>query len=420
MNSCFDFITIDFETANDDYNSACSIGLVAVKNNNIAETFYSLIKPEPLKFNEKNIEIHGITHEDVKDAPTFYDIWNKIKNYFDGNIIVAHNAIFDMSVLKNCLFYYNLGMPNFEYLCSIPISTRACRGEKIGKSLKDRTEYFNIEINDHHNALSDATACAELVLACIKKQHHKSFESYCSTYTSLPIKLFEDLIPQRKFGKESPRFNRVSVSDIVALTDSFDTSHILYGKNIVFTGDLETLDRKTAMQKVVDLGAIIKSGVSKTTDYLIAGVQDKSLVGDAGMSTKEQKVYDLIEKGYDIKILSEYNFLKLLNTEFDNTLNSMIIFDNTNEKIDKLKEWKLLSPKADELKDIYYKDKSDTYKCEVIGYFSRKTNSNCLDRSYETIAIKVNNNIIKIAPAYLFDMQKKDFSFLSQSNEITE
>lgn len=93
-----------------------------------------------------------------------------------------------------------------------------------------------------------------------------------------------------------------------------------------------------------------------------------------------------------------------------NDLNSMIIFNNINEKIDKLKEWKLLSPKAKELKDIYYKSQTETYKCEILGYFKKKTNAGCLNSFYETAVIKANDNIINIAPAYLLEMQKKDFS----------
>ena len=71
--------------------------------------------------------------------------------------------------------------------------------------------------------------------------------------------------------------------------------------------------------------------------------------------------------------------------------------------------WRL-SPKAEEEKDIYYKNKDITYKCEIIGYLNKKTNSNCIDRFYETVVIKFDNDIIKISPAFLLEMQKKDFS----------
>lgn len=91
-------------------------------------------------------------------------------------------------------------------------------------------------------------------------------------------------------------------------------------------------------------------------------------------------------------------------------LDSLISFNDLNEKLDKLKEWKLLSPKAEKEKDLYYKNDTNTYKCEIIGYLSKKTNSNCLSEYYETVVIKANDRIIKICPSYLLEMQKKNFS----------
>ena len=73
-----------------------------------------------------------------------------------------------------------------------------------------------------------------------------------------------------------------------------------------------TIDRKAAMQKVVDLGGLVKSGVSGKTNYLVVGQQDKTLVGNDGLSTKEKKAYALIENGIDIKIIRETEFLRLI------------------------------------------------------------------------------------------------------------
>lgn len=315
----FDFVAIDFETANNFYSSACSIGLVAVKDAKIMETFYTLIKPVPYVFDEANINIHGITAEDVKNAPTFEEVWEQIKDYFDGNIIVAHNAVFDMTVLKSSLIESNIDLPHFYYLCSIPISTIACDGEFVGQSLKDRTKYFNIVLENHHNAISDAEACAKLVISCLAKMEKRSLLSYCATYRDLSVKHFMDVKHQNEFRKTSNKKNffshtKAAISEIVASTDAFDCSHPLFGKSIVFTGDLTSMDRKTAMQKSVDLGAILKSSVSSKTDYLVVGAQDISLVGDDGMSTKEERAYELIKKGHAIKILNESDFLNLLSS----------------------------------------------------------------------------------------------------------
>lgn len=359
----------------------------------------------------------------MKDAPLFSELWDEIKSYFDGStIIVAHNAVFDMSVLKNCLIKYNIEIPDFNYVCSIPISNRVC-GSKLNTSLETRTQYFGIDIGNHHNSLDDAKACANLVLACITAKKRKSLTSYCNTYKSISIKNFKDLNPLKQLKKGHRHFDKIILSEIKPDAKSIDNSNKLFGKNIVFTGELETMSRKEAMQKVVNLGATLKSSVSSKTDYLIVGIQDKTLVGVDGMSTKEERAYELIEKGHNISILKEKEFLELIcvdtkNTSdtissYKNTIDSMINFNYINEKISKLKEWQLLSPKSEELKDIYYKDKHGAYKCEIIGYISKGTNSKCISEVYETIVIMVNNKLIKINPAYLLDMQSKSFSLFS-------
>lgn len=421
----FDFVAIDFETSNNKYTSACSIGIAAVENNEICKSEYFLIHPPTLNFSKKNISINGITPEDVKNSPLFPIIWEKISNYFNGdNLLVAHNAAFDMSVLKNCLSWYKIPMPNFKYVCSIPISTRLCRGKRIGRSLEERAKYFGIDLGHHHNSLDDALTCANLVIECVKRSQRKSLESFCNTYTSVPIKDFRDLHPKIELFKKSSsnfknKFNAVKISEIKPDSGSIDTSNPFYKKAVVFTGNLENLSRKDAMQKVVNLGGILKSSVSKKTDYLIAGIQDKYLVGGSGVSSKEQKAAELKDQGYNIKIIHEDEFLDLIkyrireeSTDISkkiSDLESIIVFNNLNEKMEKLKGWKLLSPSASSLKDIYYKNKDKAYSAEILGYLSKATNPKCINQSYETIVLKVKDKIIRIAPAYLLEMQKRDF-----------
>lgn len=310
----YDFITIDFEIATNMYNSACSVGLVAVKNNEIVDSYYSLIQPPNNEFNDTTIEVHGITPKDTEFAPKFVDVWNDIKFYFDNNVILAHNASFDMNVLRNCLDTYNLVAPNFTYICTIPFSTRACRGEHIPTSLEERCKHFNVELSNHHNALSDAEAAANLILACIKKKNRKSFTSYVNTFPSLPIKKFNDLKVQKEFKprkNNKNKFPHIKISDFTPNTQCTKENYFL-NKNIVFTGELEIIDKKNAMQQVIDLGAVLKSGMSKKVDLLIVGKQDKSIVGPDGISSKQRKAYELINNGIDITILNEMEFLKYL------------------------------------------------------------------------------------------------------------
>ncbi|HZJ84073.1 MAG TPA: exonuclease domain-containing protein [Syntrophomonadaceae bacterium] len=308
----YHFISIDFETANNYLTSACALGLVVVKENAIVGQEYHLIRPPTLNFNPYNIRIHGITEEMVRNSPLFSEIWDNIKGLFQGNhILVAHNAQFDMNVLMNCLNHYELEIPDFSYTCSIPISSIACSKKGIRASLTARASHFGIDIIEHHNALSDAITCALIVIESINRKNQENLAAYCSTYPSIPIHAFKNLKVKKTFWELS-RFGKVSIKDITATTDKFNEEHLFFGKNIVLTGELESMSRRTAMQTIVDLGGVNKSSVSRKTDFLIVGAQDSKVVGKNGISTKERKAYELIEKGYGIKILSEAEFLKHL------------------------------------------------------------------------------------------------------------
>ncbi|PKG25645.1 exonuclease domain-containing protein [Niallia nealsonii] len=313
-----DFISIDFEIANENMSSACSIGLAYVDNNKIVKEQYFIIKPPHLRFDPSFTAIHGITKSDVIGKKSFDEVWELIKDDITSNLIVAHNAQFDMSVLSSCLQHYSIAIPSFSYMCSIPISTRACGGNKVGQSLKERCRYFGIEIAEHHHAGADARACAELVIASVKSKDKSSLQTYHQIYSTIPVKEFTELKAQTTFQKKrpkKPKFNAISISEVTAKTETFNKEHILYEKNIVFTGDLLSMDRKEAMQKTVDVGGVIKSGVSSKTNYVVVGAQDPKLVGTAGISTKEKKAKELKDKGINIEIIHEETFIKLLNNK---------------------------------------------------------------------------------------------------------
>ena len=116
-----DFSAIDFETATSSRNSACSVAVVDVKDNIIIDKYYTLLKPPGLKFNWFNIKIHGIHPDDVQDAPTFKDIWPDLRKHLEGHYVVAHNAVFDMSVLRAELRHAAISIPDIA-CAAIPIA----------------------------------------------------------------------------------------------------------------------------------------------------------------------------------------------------------------------------------------------------------------------------------------------------------
>lgn len=157
-----DFITIDFETASANRNSPCEIGLTFVKNRQIVETKSWLIKPQYNRFDYFNILIHGIRPEDVADKPEFPELWEEILPLIENQFLIAHNASFDMSVLRKTLETYQLPFPVLNYSCSYIFSKKVWQGLP-GYDLKTLCRINNINLN-HHRAGADSRATAELAL----------------------------------------------------------------------------------------------------------------------------------------------------------------------------------------------------------------------------------------------------------------
>jgi DNA polymerase-3 subunit epsilon len=158
------FTAIDFETANYYRDSACAVALVRVEDRKIVKSAEHLIKP-PLNW-FKFTDIHGITWNDVKNEKTFDEIWPLIRSYFRGvDFIVAHNAPFDSSVLKACCIKYGINIPKKPFYCTVSLS-RQIWG-LYPTNLSSVCSHFKIKLN-HHDALSDATACAKIMIKAYK------------------------------------------------------------------------------------------------------------------------------------------------------------------------------------------------------------------------------------------------------------
>lgn len=308
----YDFIAIDFETANEHMNSACSIGIACVDNFEIVEQKYYLIQPPNNLYNPYNSELHGIFPDDTKDAPTFDVVWSEIEPLFHNCIVVAHNVRFDLTVLKSCLDTYSITLPDFKYIDSIAISNRVIADKSYPKTLVDRAAYFNIPVEAHHNALNDAIVCAQIVISSVRTTNRKSLQTYCSSFRRRTTHMFSELKPMKDLPAMSHWNTPIKVSNPSSSNVTNDSSNPLYGKNVVITGDFDSMTRTAAIQKITDVGGIVKSGVSSKIDYLIVGKQNLSVVGSDGLSSKERKAYELIKKGNNITVLHEQEFLNLI------------------------------------------------------------------------------------------------------------
>lgn len=170
------FIALDFETAH--ANFPCEIGLTKVENGIIVDSKSWLIKPACFPYmNPWNERVHGISSVELAHQKNFEEHWVELKVWLEDNIIVAHNAAFDIKVLRSTLACYDLALPWMEYFCSVSLSRKVWKN-LTSHSLATLSSYHNIKFN-HHRAGDDAMACALITL--------KAFEEKQLTSVSLGL-----------------------------------------------------------------------------------------------------------------------------------------------------------------------------------------------------------------------------------------
>lgn len=158
-----DFAAVDFEIANGEVSSICSIGIVIVRDGMITERIYELVKPEPEYYYRGFTEIHGLTAKDTENAPVFSKVWSKIEPKIEGLPLVAHNSSFDEACLKAACKVYRIDYPDYEFYCTVRQSRKKYPFLKNHK-LPTVAEYVGFDLKNHHHALADAEACAVIAL----------------------------------------------------------------------------------------------------------------------------------------------------------------------------------------------------------------------------------------------------------------
>lgn len=306
------YLAIDFELANSwSRSSACSVGIVEINNNVVINEFYSLINPLE-EFEQFCIDIHGILPEMVEDQPTFKELWPDLEHLLKGNLAVAHNASFDMSVLRHCLNANNLQFPKFNYACSYLLSKRIYTGLPSYR-LNYLIDHHDLGPLDHHHALSDAKAAADLFNQCMVDSEFEDMNSFLKKHNYRMGSILPDNTYKAFRSTYKSKSSIADAKHIKPTTSNFDEDHLFYEKNFVFTGTLKSMNRKVAMQKVVNVGGLCGNGVTLKTNYLVVGVQDLTrYAGGASKSSKMIKAEKYAQQGQDIEIIAEDDFLNSL------------------------------------------------------------------------------------------------------------
>ena len=185
-----DFIAIDFETAYRAKESALSIGLVKYLDGVKTDSYYSLIKPPENYILPEFTAIHGLTIDDVKDAPAFDKIWCDVKEFIGELPLVAHNAGFDINVLCGTLNYYKIPVPHLKYFDSLILS-RKIWPDLVSHKLTSLGSHFGIEY-DAHNALADADTCAKIIMLALNElfKANKLKFDFCTPVEKISVQKF--------------------------------------------------------------------------------------------------------------------------------------------------------------------------------------------------------------------------------------
>jgi DNA polymerase-3 subunit epsilon len=313
-----DFVAMDFETANEKRASACAVALVFFEDGRVSKQYEWFIRPPHHLdyFNPFNTQIHGISSSDVADKPRFNEVWPQIHELLNNELVAAHNASFDISVLRHSLDVYGLSYPDIEFICTYNVA-RKTWDRQVSYSLKNIGNQLGYLFN-HHHASDDARICGKiLVEACI---YHN-----CLSINELTQKidmrvgiLNEDIYCPCSVSNPYQRIckGKNDVLKISELPDeSIKTNGAFNGKNVVFTGTLISMTRQYAAQMVVDNGGTVSRNVTKRANCLVMGVQDFSKFVDGKQSRKTKRAKELIEQGYPLEIIDEIQFLRMLSLE---------------------------------------------------------------------------------------------------------
>jgi DNA polymerase-3 subunit epsilon len=257
----FQAVAIDFETANASRSSPCAIGLAWVGLNGVSHVSHRLIRPKSLKFDGINISIHGIRPEDVKDEPEFPEVWAELAPHLTGTMVLAHNASFDMSVLRATLDLYGLMWPELSYLCTVKVA-RECWPELVDHKLPTVAAHLGIDL-DHHVASSDAEACAQVALRAAARVNN-DINGVADAF-GMTVGMIRPSWYQPCSAPPKPSF-------AAARTIAIGDEALLAGKSFVFTGTLQAMTRNEAGHLVQMAGGNWHNNVRKDTDYLMVGM----------------------------------------------------------------------------------------------------------------------------------------------------
>ncbi|PKZ46284.1 exonuclease [Gardnerella vaginalis] len=286
-----DYCVLDTETTGLSayYDEIIEIGILRVRNNEIVDRYDQLIKPN-FDIDDFITALTGITNDMLEGMPSIDSVKTDVLSFIGDDIILGHNTSFDMRFLNEG---FKEQLSN-QYMDTMQFA-RKLYPELKHHRLSDLTDYLGLH-NNEHRALSDCTSTKELYDAVKASMAEKNLA-------------IEDLwIAGESHGGKGIDIKAIKPTEAVIDEDGF-----FYNRHVVFTGKLEKMLRKDAMQIVVNLGGVLDNSVNKQTNYLILGDNDYNAILKGEKSSKHKKAEKLKLEGQDIEIIDERTFYDLLN-----------------------------------------------------------------------------------------------------------
>lgn len=302
------YTAIDFETANSFRGSPCSVGLVKVRDGVEVDSRHWLMKPPEAYdwFDPFNTWLHGISADTVRFSPRWRDRLPEIIDFVGGDVLVAHNAGFDIGVMRYACAADNIEWPAVDFLCTLVVARRAFRLPSY--RLPFVVDACGGVLTDHHDANADARAVVDIITALSRREEVASIHDLAAR--------FRIRVGHMESGIYLGSVHRVSATGALIRPDAnpdADPEHPLYGRVCVFTGALMTMTRQIAWENVVRVGGIPDRTPTKRTNVLVVGdINPAVLRPGSNLTGKARRAFELQDAGQDIELMTEDDFLRIL------------------------------------------------------------------------------------------------------------
>lgn len=338
------FVGFDVETANPRWGSICQIGLVKIVDGEEVDRASWLCQPPESinEFDEGNVAIHGIRAEDVADAPGVAEVIGRLVEFVGDLPLVAHNAQFDASALRDACLETGTPIPQLLFACTLA-QARATKLDVRNHRLPTLSEHFGVKLDNHHDACEDAAACAGIMVGLAHEARHQGSLMAFVHDTGFTLGSIDDARvtpvlrdrsgagravqaerakesvaaavaataaprgsnqagPKKQTQQKPAKGNGPAPWQSVATPDTVpepnpqaDPNSPLYGEHVTLTGEFEPYDKGQLWAGIADQGAQVGKNVTKKTTVLVVGEW-------ATTTSKEKRARELMDKGQDIAI----------------------------------------------------------------------------------------------------------------------